>query len=144
MKISEIVDIVTKYFANWGDEQVEYRFDGYKNGVLVKSVTRTAVTGQQLVVKADSDTLIEDKTYDVTRVELMCQDLNGNRLPFANNSIKVRVDGPATVIGPDEFALVGGARAFWLKTAGKSGDVTVTVTGENLGEHTLTFKVIKK
>lgn len=144
MKISQMVDLITKYFANWGDEQVEYRFDGYKDGVLVKSVTRTAVAGQQLEVKADCDTLIEDKTYDVTRIQLMCQDLNGNRLPFANNSIKVKVDGPVEVIGPDEFALIGGARAFWLKTTGKSGDVTVTITGENLGEHTLNFKVIKK
>ncbi len=144
MKISQMVDLITKYFANWGDEQVEYRFDGYKDGVLVKSVTRTAVAGQQLEVKADCDTLIEDKTYDVTRVQLMCQDLNGNRLPFANNSIKVKVDGPAEIIGPDEFALIGGARAFWIKTTGESGDVTVTITGENLGEQTLSFKVIKK
>lgn len=144
MKISEMVDLVTKYFANWGDEQVEYRFDGYKNGILVKSVTRTAANSQSLVVKADSNTLIEDKTYDVTRVELMCVDQNSNRLPFANNSIKVTVDGPAKVIGPDEFALIGGARAFWIKTTGKSGKVTVTVKGENLGEHKLSFSVTKK
>ena len=144
MTISQIVDIVTKYFANWGDEQVEYRFDGYKNGLLVKSVTRTAVSSQQLSVKADCDTLTEDKTYDVTRVEIICNDQNGNRLPFANNSIRVSVDGPVKVIGPDEFALVGGARAFWIRTTGKSGKATVTVTGENLETHTLEFNVIKK
>ena len=139
MKISEMVDLITKYFANWGDEQVEYRFDGYKNGILVKSVTRTAVNSQNLSVKADSDTLIEDKTYDVTRIELICTDQNGNRLPFANNSIKIDIDGPAKVIGPEEFSLIGGARAFWIRTT-----VTVTVKGENLGEHTLSFKVTKK
>lgn len=144
MTISQMVDLVTKYFANWGDEQVEYRFDGYKNGILVKSVTRTAANGQSLAVKADCDTLTEDKTYDVTRIELMCVDQNGNRLPFANNSIKVEIDGPAKVIGPDEFALIGGARAFWIRTTGKSGEVKVKLTGENLGEKTLTFKAIKK
>lgn len=144
MKISQMVDLVTKYFANWGDEQVAYRFDGYKDGVCVKSVTRTAVNSQSLKVKADSLSLVEDKTYDVTRIELICTDQNGNRLPFANNCIKVKVDGPASVIGPDEFSLIGGARAFWIRSNGKSGEVTVSISGENLDTQTLALNVIKK
>ena len=36
----------------------------YKDGKLVKSVTRTAVKSQALKMKADSLTLTEDKTYD--------------------------------------------------------------------------------
>ena len=143
MKISQMVDLITKYFANWGDEQVEYRFDGYKDGKLVKSVTRTAVKSQALTVKADSLTLTEDKTYDVTRIELMCVDQNGNRLPFANNAINISVDGPVSVIGPEQFALVGGARAFWVRTTGKSGKATVTVTCEGLGTHTIELDVKK-
>lgn len=144
MSFTEIADIVTKYIANWGDEQVSYRFDGYKDGYLVKSVTRSAVNGKKLVVKADSDTLVEDKTYDVTRVELVCKDLNDNRLPFASNAISVNVDGPAKVIGPTEFSLIGGARAFWLRTVGKSGNVKVTVKGEDLEKQVLDFVVEKK
>ena len=144
MSFEKIYTIVTKYFANWGDAQITYRFDGYKDGVMVKSITRTAVSGTVLSAAADSDTLIEDKTYDVTRVELLALDTNGNRLPFANNAIKVTVDGPLELIGPDVFALVGGDRAFWLKTAGKSGKATVTIEGENLGTQTLEFNVIKK
>ncbi len=143
MKISQMVDLVTKYFANWGDEQVEYRFDGYKDGKLVKSVTRTAVKSQALTMKADSLTLTEDKTYDVTRIELMCVDQNGNRLPFANNAINISVDGPVKVIGPEQFSLVGGARAFWVRTTGKSGKATVAVSGEGLGTHTVELDVKK-
>lgn len=143
MKISQMVDFVTKYIANWGDEQVEYRFDGYKNGMCVKSVTRTAVNEQHLRVKADSDTLVEDKTYDVTRIELVCVDQNGNRLPFANNSIKVAIDGPAKIIGPEEFSLIGGGRAFWIRTTGKPGKITVNITGENVGTQTLSLNSVK-
>ncbi|HBI52550.1 MAG TPA: beta-galactosidase, partial [Ruminococcaceae bacterium] len=141
MKFSRIYDIVTKYFANWGDEQVSYRFDGYKDGKLVKSITRTAVTGLTLSAKADCDTLKEDATYDVTRVELLALDQNGNRVPFANNVINVKVDGPAKVIGPDNFALIGGARAFWVRTVGKKGDIKLTISGENLPEQTVTLTV---
>lgn len=139
MSFGKIFGIVTKYFANWGQEQITYRFDGYKDGELVKSVTRTAVNNVTLSAKADCDVLEEGATYDVTRVELVALDQNGNRVPFANNVINVKVDGPAKVIGPDSFALIGGARAFWVRTVGKKGEITLTISGENLPEQTVTL-----
>ena len=144
IKFSDMYEIATKYFANWGVEQITYRFDGYKDGQLVKSVTRTAVTDTRLFVKPDSLALSEEATYDVTRVEVQALDQNGNRLPFADNVIRVAVDGPARVIGPDTFPLIGGARAFWLRTAGKSGTAKVTVTGDGLGERRFELKITKK
>lgn len=140
MSFSQIYNLITKYFANWGDEQVEYRYDGYKNGELVKSVTRTAVKSVSMQVSADSMTLREGATYDVTRVEIQAVDQNKNKLPFANNSIRVEIDGPAAVIGPSEFALIGGDRAFWIRTVGKKGAVKLRITGENLGEVQLDLK----
>lgn len=140
MKFQQIYDIVTKYFANWGDEQITYRFDGYKDGNLVKSVTRTASNELSLEVTPDAEVLKEGATYDVTRIELIARDQNGNKVPFANNAVTVSVDGPARVIGPEQFALIGGVRAFWIRTVGKKGDITVTVSGENLGTSTLTLK----
>ena len=144
MKFSQIYNIVTKYFANWGNEQVTYRYDGYKDGKLVKSITRTAVNSLSLSVKADSMTLTEDTTYDVTRVELRAVDQNGNQVPFANNAVSVKVGGAAKLIGPDMFALIGGDRAFWIRTIGKSGTATVTVSAQGIGEQVLTFDVVKK
>ncbi len=144
MTFQQIVNIITKYFANWGDEQVTYRFDGYKDGEPVKSVTRTAVMSKSLSAKADSTELIEDETYDVTRIELLAVDQNGNRLAFANDTVKVTVDGPAKVIGPDNFALVGGGRAFWIKTTGKSGKIRVTVDSEELGKQVIELTAEKK
>ncbi len=144
MKFQQIYDIVTKHFANWGAEQVTYRYDGYKDGRLVKSITRTAVTETALNVQADCTELTEDDTYDVTRIALIAQDGYGNQLPFANNTVKVTVEGPVSVIGPDTFALVGGDRAFWVRTAGKSGKAVVTVEAENLGVYTVELNVVKK
>ncbi|MBR6780428.1 MAG: glycoside hydrolase family 2 protein, partial [Clostridia bacterium] len=144
MPIPKVVDLVTKYFANWGDEQVEYRFDGYKDGRVVKSVTKTAVLTKHLTAFADSYELVEDKTYDVTRIELRCEDQNNNLLPFANNAIKVTVDGPAKIIGPDQFALIGGDRAFWIRTVGKSGDITVTIEAEGLNTQIIKLQAVKK
>lgn len=145
MTFNQIYDLITKYFANWGNEQVEYTYEGYKDGQLVKTVTRTAVKSTHFEISADSSVLTEDDTYDVTRIEILALDQNNNRLPYCSSAMKVTVDGPAKIIGPDEFSLIGGARAFWIRTTGKSGDITVTVTSAETGESKqLSLSAIKK
>lgn len=143
MNISEMVNLVTKYFANWGDSQVTYTFEGYKNGKMVKSVTRTAANSLDFTVKADKTELVEDETYDVTRIEVISVDQCGNRLPYDNSLVKVSIDGDAEVIGPDSFALVGGARAFWVKTKGKTSDIKVAVSVEGRGEKEIDLSIKK-
>ncbi len=124
---------MTKYFANWGGTQTEYVFEGYIDGTMVKRIVKTASNIASLDVKADSETLYHDRTYDVTRIELVARDENGNRLVFHNASVKVSVRGPAEVIGPHEFSLIGGARAFWVRTTGK-GKIRVTIKSRELGD----------
>lgn len=143
ISFSRLVDLITKYFANWGDEQTSYRFDGYSNGELVKSIVKTAVKGLNIRIKADATTLVENETYDVTRISLIATDQNENRLYYANNNIKVEINGPAEIIGPSEFALLGGARAFWVRTIGESGDITINITGENFAAQSLSLTSVK-
>ncbi len=143
MTISEIVNLVTKYFANWGDCQVAYTFEGYKNGELVKTVTKTAVNELDFTVKADKTELVEDETYDVTRIEVVSTDDYGNRLPYDNTLVNVSIKGEAEIIGPSSFALLGGARAFWVKTKGKSDDVKVKISLASRGEKEIDLKVTK-
>ena len=140
LSISRMYDLVTKYIGGWGDKQVSYTFEGYKDGKLVKTIVKSAVTGLHLEVKADSTVLKEDDTYDATRIEILALDQNGNRAPFADSAVKVSIKGPAEIIGPKEFPLVGGDRAFWIRTVGKKGDITVTVNAENIGKAKLDLK----
>ena len=133
-------DIVTKYIGGWGNEQITYAFEGYKDGECVATVVRTAVTELHIDVKADSDILKEGNTYDATRIEIVAKDQNGNRVPFADSSVKVTVKGAAKIIGPSEFPLIGGDRAFWIRTNGEKGDITVTVDAKGIGKVKLDLK----
>ncbi len=133
-------DIVTKYIGGWGNEQITYAFEGYKDGKCVATVVRTAVTDLHLDVKADSLTLKEGDTYDATRIQIVALDQNNNRAPFADSAVKVTVKGPAKVIGPEEFPLVGGDRAFWIRTTGEKGDITVTIDAKGIGKTKLQLK----
>lgn len=142
--IGKMVNLVTKYIGNWGECQVSYRFEGYKDGELVKTTIKTTVSEMHIDVSASKDTLVEKETYDTVKIDLIARDQNGNPLSFASNAVKVKVKGPAKVIGPETFALVGGDRAVWLRSTGESGDVTVTFAVENAGEYTVKLKAIKE
>ena len=133
-------DLVTKYVGGWGNEQITYAFEGYKNDECVAKVVRTAVTELHIDVKADSCVLKEEDTYDATRIEIVAKDQNGNRVPFADSSVKVTVTGAAEIIGPSEFPLIGGDRAFWIRTNGEKGDITVTVDAKSIGKVKLDLK----
>ncbi len=133
-------DIVTKYIGGWGNEQITYAFEGYIDGECVATVTRTAVTDLHLDVKSDSYVLHEGDTYDATRIQLVALDQNGNRVPFADSAVKVTVKGAAKIIGPSEFPLIGGDRAFWIRTNGEKGDITVTIDAKGIGKVKLDLK----
>ena len=137
---NRMFDIVTKYIGGWGNEQITYAFEGYKNGECVATVVRTAVTELHLDVKADSYVLKEEDTYDATRIEIVAKDQNGNRVPFADSAIKVTVKGAAEIIGPSEFPLIGGDRAFWIRTNGEKGDITVTIDAKGIEKVKLDLK----
>ena len=130
----QIFDIVTKYVAGWGDKQVAYTFEGYKNGQCVATVVKTAVTQLHLEVKADSETLREGDTYDAARVEITVRDQNGNRVPFADSTVKVTLRGAGKIIGPSEFPLIGGDRAFWVRTNGEKGKISLTIDAKGIGK----------
>ncbi len=133
-------DIVTKYIGGWGNEQITYAFEGYIDGKCVATVMRTAVTELHLDVKADAETLREGDTYDATRIQIIARDQNGNRVPFADSAVKVTVKGAASLIGPSEFPLIGGDRAFWIRTNGKKGDITLTIDAKGIGKVKLDLK----
>lgn len=137
---NRMFDIVTKYIGGWGNEQITYKFEGYINDECVATVLRTAVTELSLDVKADSLVLREGETYDATRIQMVALDQNGNRVPFADSAVKVTVKGAAQIIGPSEFPLIGGDRAFWIRTNGSKGDITVTIDAKGIEKKVLKLK----
>ena len=137
---NRMFDIVTKYIGGWGNEQITYKFEGYINDECVATVVRTAVTDLSLDVKADSLVLKEGDTYDATRIQMVALDQNGNRVPFTDSAVKVTVKGAAEIIGPSEFPLIGGDRAFWIRTIGEKGDITVTIDAKGIEKKVLKLK----
>jgi len=65
----------------------------------------------------------------------------GAILPFANDAIKLELDGPAEIIGDNPFALVGGTGAIWIRAGERPGTVTLTATHPRLGTQQVKFEL---
>lgn len=131
------------YVSNWGGQRINFKFEGYKDGKMVKSIIKATATIAHLEVLPDSLELNESETYDVTRIVMKVLDENGNLLPYSNDAMNVAVDGPIEIIGPRCIALIGGARAFWIKTTGKAGIGIVTIKSEKFGDNKIVLEVNK-
>jgi beta-galactosidase len=81
----------------------------------------------------DDTELIADGA-DSTRVVLRVTDEFGAVQPFANDAIKFELEGPASLIGDNPFALIGGTGAVWIRAQEKPGKVRITAFHPHLGK----------
>lgn len=140
--IEDFTNLFGKYATSWGDKSAGYTFEGFKNNETVKC-EKSAAQCAVLKISADSTKLVENETYDVTRVEVNAISHCGTPLPYCNETFNVQTSDNIEVIGDTECALIGGARAFWIKTVGKTGKATVTVSSK-IGQVALELDIDKK
>jgi beta-galactosidase len=141
MKYKDILDLYNKHAGDWGGAYRVYRFDAIIDGRVVKTVTKSPMNKAQMDVKVSKTTLIENTSYDVSLIRVSAVDENKNILYFANDPIKVTVDGPLEIIGPDTVSLRGGMAGIYVKTVGKIGSATVTLASDLIGETKIRFDV---
>ncbi|MFZ1005544.1 MAG: glycoside hydrolase family 2 TIM barrel-domain containing protein [Candidatus Sulfotelmatobacter sp.] len=114
----------------WGD----LRLEGYIGGKLAitKRYSGNGVDSKFMLLPDDTD-LIADGA-DTTRVVLRVTDEYGAVRSFANDAIKLELQGPAEIIGDNPFALVGGTGAVWIRAKEKPGRVRLTAIHPQLGK----------
>ena len=62
--------------------------------------------------------------------------------PFANDAIKLELEGPAEIIGDNPFALIGGTGAIWIRAKEQPGTVKLTAKHPVLGAQQLSFEIV--
>ena len=121
----------------WGDLRIEGYIAGKK--VIEKKMSGRGVDTKFTITPDDSE-LIADGA-DTTRVVLRVTDEFGAIRPFANDSIKFELEGPADLIGDNPFSLIGGTGAIWIRSKEQPGTVQLTAIHPVLGEQRLTFRI---
>jgi len=124
-------------FHKWGD----LRLEGYIQGkqVIVKKFSGNGVD-TKFALLPDDTSLIADGA-DSTRVVMRVTDEFGAICPFANDSIKLEVEGPAEITGDNPFSLIGGTGAIWIRAKEQAGTVRLTAIHPQLGPQRVEFEI---
>ena len=129
-----VVDL-SKAVGEWGDLRIE----GFLQGKLAISKTLSGRGVDQKFAMLPDDIQLNADGADTTRVVLRVTDEFGAIRPFANDAIKLDLEGPAEIIGDNPFALVGGTGAIWIRAQEQPGTVTLTATHPQLGKQIVHF-----
>ena len=124
-------------FHKWGDLKLE----GYIQGKLVitRQMSGNGVDTKFLLLPDDTRLLADGA--DSTRVVLRVTDEFGNVRPFANESIKFELQGPALLIGDNPFSLVGGTGAVWVRSQEHSGKAMLNAVHPYLGPQQVEIEI---
>ena len=124
-------------FHKWGDMKIE----GYIGGKLVitRQMSGSGVDTKFLLLPDDTRLLADGA--DSTRVVLRVTDEFGCVRPFANESIRFELQGPAQLIGDNPFSLVGGTGAVWIRAQEQPGQAILKAIHPYLGAQQLEIDI---
>ena len=126
------VPIYNKFIGDWGGESREYKFEAIKDGQVVKTVKKAAVSKVHIDAKVSHTLLTELHTYDVAHVRVRLLDQNDNQLNFFSQPLHFEVEGPFEIIGPKSVSPMGGATGVYIKSIGEDGDGKLTIKCDGL------------
>lgn len=115
----------------WGEVENMLTVKGFVNNkeVISKNIGELKWRDKIEVIPDDLELSINMSSYDATRIVVKLLDNLGNVLQFSNEFIEVEIDGPAKILGPNKFGIMGGITAFWIRTIGEVGTVKIKVNG---------------
>ncbi len=118
------------------------RIEGYIGGKMVISKTLSGKGIDQKFMLLPDDTKLNGDGADTTRVVLRVTDEFGAIRPFANDAIKLEIEGPAEIIGDNPFSVIGGTGAIWIRAKEQPGTVKFTATHPVLGKQQVQLEIV--
>jgi len=138
LRYAPFVADIGKAVGNWGDLRIE----GYINGKLAITRNMSGRGVDQKFTLVPDDTQLSADGADATRVVLRVTDEYGAIRPFANDAIKLSVEGPVEIIGDNPFSVIGGTGAIWIRAKEEAGTATLTAVHPQLGVQKLKFELV--
>src|SRR4030088_3563543 len=116
-------------FGKWGDLRIEGYIQGKQE--IAKNYSGKGV-GAKFDLLPDDRELIGDGA-DSTRLVLRVTDEFGAIQPFANDAVRLELEGPADIVGDNPFPLIGGTGAVWIRAKEQPGTVSLKAIHPQLG-----------
>lgn len=125
-------ELFSKYIIGEVNDDIVYRFDGYLNENVVKSITISDIKKVKLDCEITRTNLIVKNTYDVTKVTVKALDQNDNIIPYCFKPISINVSGGISLIGNSNICLTGGYASFYVKTNQTSNVGHIVITSNDI------------
>ena len=113
------------YIGVLGSPAVRYRFEAVWKGRVARVVVQEPAQRVRLECTVRNGILTDGPTWDCAAVALRAIDQNGCLLPYCSEAVRLRVEGPARLLGPDVVPLRGGMAGAYLATVGVAGRATL-------------------
>jgi beta-galactosidase len=127
MKYEDLVDLWNKYVATWGNKLTVFAFKAYKDGKLMASKMFGQSTEFTLQVNPSKVLLVNEATYDVSRVEITLRDQYQTVCTYSSLPLSLKTTGPIQVIGPTTLPLYGGRIAVYVRSLKGRGKATLSI-----------------
>lgn len=127
LKYSDLVHYWNKYVGAWGGKAKVFTIKGYIDGEFVKSIEVGPSNSFNLEVSTNKDTLVNEDTYDTTRIVVRHVDNHGALCLYSSRPVEISVSGPIELIGPNIQSLLGGQLSIFIKSKQKAGEGKVTI-----------------
>ncbi len=125
----------------WGDLKIIGYID--KKAVIEKNYLSNPIFSSLKLTADDYEIKSVNKgsSWDSTRITVKASDTAGNRLPYINEAICIKVKGCGELIGNDNPVLEGGYYSFWVRSNTKKGSIKITVKNKRVKASSIEIKV---
>lgn len=141
MNFNDLFLLWNKYVSLWGDKLTLYTIKAYKDDKFIKEKTFGPSTKTNLKVNLTKETLLNEETYDVSRLSIKLVDEYDSICTYAHDVVSIEVSGLIDVIGPKTLPLHAGQVSIYIRSLLGKGKGTLKVKVRN---HEKTFDFIIK
>jgi beta-galactosidase len=126
LSMTQSIALYYKYMSGWGAKAPVYRYEGYKNNMIVMKKTITHDDKFICDVSSNKDVMLHEQTYDVIRFEVKIVNGVDQIYRYSRDIININTKGPIELIGPNQQVVEGGQLAFWIRSK-KKGKAQVII-----------------
>ena len=137
------VELYGKYIASWGNQTTSWKFEGIKNGKVVKTVIKEPFETMKMKVNVSSQELIEKDTYEMAIVSVSLTDQNDQVLPYVNRVLNVKTSEEVEIIGSSSISFVGGYASFMIQSK-KKGTAQIKLEVDGIASQIIGIQVRKE
>ena len=124
----DVVDLWNEHIAAWGGLAKTFVFKGYIKDKEV--ISEESGPSKQVVLDAKliKKVLVNEDTFDTTRIVVKHLDEHGSLCRYSNRVIHIETSGPIKLYGEPYQALLGGQLSVYIRSENKPGKGNVKIS----------------